>query len=306
MKKVLISTSSFAEFSDEPIKLLEKNNLSYILNPYKRKLSEEETVSLLAGCVGVIAGTEKYNRNVLSKCDSLKIISRVGVGTDNIDFSETDNKGISVFKTETDLSKAVAELAFGLVMDVSRKISQHDQSIRSGVWPKKIGHLVSGKTLGILGLGKIGKALIELTSGFGLKYLAYDQFHDHDFAGRYNLEYVELNELLSRSDIISIHMKYDNSLLNLLSGKQLEILKANAILINTSRGELIDENALYKCLSENRIFGAGLDVYHDEPYKGILTELDNIVLTPHNGSFVKEVRLKMELEAVENLVRLKL
>jgi D-3-phosphoglycerate dehydrogenase len=254
------------------------------------------------GCVGVIAGTEKYNRNVLSNCEKLKIISRVGVGTDNIDFLEAEKSDIKICRTETDLSKAVAELAFGLIMDVSRKISFHDQSTKSGVWKKKIGHLVSGKTLGILGLGKIGKALIELTCGFGMRYLAYDQFPDNNFAEKYDVDYVELDQLLSNSDIVSIHMKYDASLLNFLSDGQLSLLKKEAILINTSRGEFIDESALYRCLSENRVFGAGLDVYHDEPYKGELSQLENCVLTPHNGSFVKEIRLKMELEAVENLV----
>ncbi len=141
-----------------------------------------------------------------------------------------------------------------------------------------------------------------MTSGLDLKYIAYDNYFDEKFAATHNVLYVSENELLKESDIISLHLKYSPELYHFLSEEKLNLLKKDSILINTSRGELIDEKALYVLLKENKISGAGLDVFHEEPYKGNLCDLTNVVITPHIGSFVKEVRLDMELEAAKNIV----
>lgn len=303
-QKIFISTSSFGDFSSEPVDLLEREGFEVTLNPLGRKLNETETIELLKDTVGVIAGTEKYTETVLNALPLLQTISRVGVGVDNIDFEATARRSINVVATKTDLSKAVAELALAMIFDLSRKITIHNNGVKSHKWSKSIGRLVYGKTLGIMGLGKIGKSLIEMTSGLGLKYIAYDTHKDETFAATHHISYVTDIELLKQADIVSLHLKYSPELYRLLSEEKLSLLKNDAILINTSRGELIDEKALFTLLKENNIGGVGLDVFQEEPYEGVLCEFPNVVLTPHIGSFVKEIRSEMEMEAVQNFIKL--
>jgi len=302
-QKVFISTSSFGEFSSEPVDLLKREGFEVTLNPLGRKLNETETIEFLKDNVGVIAGTEKYSEKVFNSLDLLKVVSRVGVGVDNIDFEAAASRSISVVATKTDLSKAVAELALAMIFDLSRKVTNHHNAVKSRKWIKSMGSLVYGKTLGIMGLGKIGKSLIEMTSGFGLKYIAYDNYKDETFAATHHISYVTENELLKQSDIVSLHLKYSPELYHLLTEEKLRLLKNDAILINTSRGELIDEKALFSLLNEKSFGGAGLDVFQEEPYEGILCGLTNVVLTPHIGSFVKEIRSDMEMEAVQNFIK---
>lgn len=303
-KKIFISTSSFGDFSNEPIDLLKSEGFEVILNPLGRKLNETETIEFLKDTIGVIAGTEKYSENVFNSLPLLQTISRVGVGVDNIDFNAAARRSINVVATKTDLSKGVAELALALIFALSRKVTNHHDAIKSHKWSKSIGRLVYGKTLGIMGLGKIGKSLIEITSGLGLKYIAYDTYKDEAFAAAHHVSFVTENELLKQSDIVSLHLKYSPELYHFLSEEKLTHLKKDAILINTSRGELIDEKVLFRLLKENTIGGAGLDVFQEEPYEGMLCELPNVVLTPHIGSFVKEIRSEMEMEAVQNFIKI--
>ena len=303
-QKIFISTSSFGDFSSEPIELLKREGFEVTLNPLGRKLNEKETIEFLNDSVGVIAGTEKYTETVFKELPLLHAISRVGVGVDNIDFDAAARRSISVVATKTDLSKAVAELALALIFDISRKISFHNDMLKSGKWSKSIGRLIYGKTLGIMGLGNIGKSLIKMTSGLGLKYIAYDTYIDETFAADHHIRYVSEIELLEQSDIVSLHLKYSPDLYHFLSEEKMSLLKKDAILINTSRGELIDEKALFNLLNEKSFGGAGLDVFQDEPYEGILCGLPNVLLTPHIGSFVKEIRSDMEMEAAQNFIKL--
>jgi len=303
-KKVFISTSSFGDFSGEPVDLLKREGFEVILNPLGRKLNETETIEFLKDTVGVIAGTEKYSETVFNGLPLLRAISRVGVGVDSIDFDAANRRSVGVVATKTDLSKAVAELALALIFDLSRKVASHDEAVKAGKWSKSIGRLVYGKTLGVMGLGKIGKSLIEMTSGLGLKYLAFDAYRDETFAADHQVTYVSEDELLQQSDIVSLHLKYSPVLYHFLSEEKLRLLKKDAILVNTSRGELIDETALFSLLKENSFGGAGLDVFEEEPYGGKLCGLSNVVLTPHIGSFVKEIRSDMEMEAVQNFIKL--
>jgi D-3-phosphoglycerate dehydrogenase len=303
-KKVFISTSSFGDFSSQPVDLLKEQGYDVILNPLRRKLNDAEVMELLQDAIGVIAGTEQYTKDVLERLPSLRVISRVGVGVDNIDFDATRCRSIKVIATKTDLSDAVAELSLGLMFDLSRKLSFHNADMENGQWSKHIGRLLRGKTLGIMGLGKIGKALVRMTSGLGLQYLAFDEYRDEEFAQIYNIQHVAANDLLKQADIVSIHLKFSAGLADFLSDEKLQLLKKDAIIINTSRGELINETALHRWLTANKTAGAGLDVFQQEPYQGDLVGLPNIVTTPHIGSYVKEIRSDMELEAVRNFIQL--
>lgn len=303
MKKIFISTSSFAQFSNQPLELLKTHNYDIKINPFGRKLTKPESLELYSLYDGIIAGTEIFDIDVLDIAKKLKIISRVGVGLDNIDIPYAEKKGIKVKRSQTQPSLAVAELVLGVILDLKRKISIHSQEMKNGVWKKKMGSLLSGKKLGIIGLGNIGKTLIKITKGLSLEYLAYDIKKDSKFANSNNVNYCELEELLKESDVISIHLTLNKNSNKLISNKEFNLMKDEAIIINASRGEIIDENALVSALSENKIAGAGLDVFNEEPYFGNLSKYNNVILTPHIASYAKEIRVKMELEAVNNLLK---
>jgi len=210
--------------------------------------------------------------------------------------------GISVFTTPDAPTQAVAELTMGLMLDLLRRISREDHLIRFGVWQKNVGSLLSGKTLGILGLGRIGKRVVELTLPFNLKYIAWDISPDQQFADKYKVRFMELGELLKESDIVTIHLPYAAELKGIIGERELSLMKRDAFLLNTARGELVDEGALYNALKERRIAGTALDVFEQEPYTGPLREMDNVILTPHIGSYAVESRVDMEVQAVKNLI----
>ena len=205
--------------------------------------------------------------------------------------------------TKTSPALGVAELALGLILDLSRNISSHNAHLKNGNWEKRMGSLISGKTLGIVGLGSIGKELVNITKGFGLKYLAYDIKIDFEFSDLHQIEYCTLEEVFTKSDIVSIHTSLTKENRNLIDFNLLKMMKQNSILINTSRGEIINEDDLIKAIEQKLIAGAGLDVFSTEPYQGKLLEFDNVVATPHIAGYTKEIRTKMELEAAKNLVK---
>ncbi len=300
--KIFISTSSFAKYDALPLRLLRDAGLDIQLNPYSRKLTPNECLSLYQDIDGLIAGTEALTVDILRSARKLKVVSRCGVGTDNIDMKVAKELGIKVFVTPDAPTQAVAELTIALMLDLLRRISMEDRLIRTGVWPKNMGSLLSGKTLGILGLGRIGKRVVELTQPFNLKYIAWDAFPEWQFASKYKIEFVGLDELLSKADIITIHLSYAPELKGIIAEREISLMKRDAFLINTARGELVDEVALGKALKEKEIAGAALDVFEQEPYAGPLTELDNIILTSHIGSYAKETRVEMEIQAAKNLI----
>jgi D-3-phosphoglycerate dehydrogenase / 2-oxoglutarate reductase len=222
---------------------------------------------------------------------------------DNIDLDMAEQKGIKVYKTQTTPAPAVAELVLGLMLDLVRKISHQNNSLKSGTWKKEMGTLLHGKTLGIIGLGVIGKTLVKLVKGFNFNILAFDLYQDEQFAKDNSVNYCDLDTLLTQSDIVSIHLNLTDETNQLMNEAKISKMKPGSILINASRGEMIEEEALYIALKEKKIMGAGLDVFNNEPYSGPLTKLDNVILTPHIGSYAKELRIQMEIEATENLIR---
>ncbi len=303
MNQLFIATSSFAQYSTKPLNLLESQGYNVSLNDQGRKLTEDEIIVRAHNCIGVIAGTESYSEKVLNKLHKLKVVSRLGVGLDNIEMDIAQRNNIEVYHTETNPAPAVAELVLGLFIDVSRSISQTNKYLKAGEWKKQIGNLLYGKTLGIIGLGTIGKTLVRVAKGFHFKILAFDNQKDATFAKNEDVTYCDLEMLLENSDLISIHLNLSDETKRLIDQEKLYLMKTDAILINTSRGEIIDEKALYEVLKSKKLGGAGLDVFEQEPYSGPLTELDNVVLTPHIGAYAREIRVKMEIEAAENLIR---
>ena len=288
MPEIFLAPSSFGHYSFRPKNILEEYNFTLRGNSLGRKLLPEEIVDLAYNADGIIAGTESYSEDVINKLPNLKVISRLGVGLDNIDLKIADEKGIKVSITNSP-APAVAELILGLMLDIKRRISNQNQNLKEGKWEKKMGSLLQGNTLGIIGLGTVGKALIRLVQGFDFIVLAYDQVKDEKFQREYNVQYTELNTLLKESDIVSLNINLTDQTKYLINKTRLKLMKSDSVLINTSRGEIVDELALYTALKNGELAGAGLDVFEQEPYLGPLIELENVVLTPHIGSYAKEI-----------------
>lgn len=302
--KVLVSTTSFGKHDKEPIRLLESSGFEVVLNPHGRRLGPDEIVELGKDCTGIIAGTEPMTMAVLKQLPLLKAISRVGVGLENIDVEAAKRLGIKVKGTTDAPTQAVAELTLGLILNVIRKINSMDRGIRSGTWNKEMGWLLFGKTVGIVGIGRIGRRVAELLRPFNVKILASEPKPGKKWVRRNRVCLTSLDELLRGSDVVTLHIPYTKQNRNLINAEKLKIMKRGAILINTSRGGLVDEGALYQALKKGDLGGAGLDVMKTEPYDGPLKELDNVVLTPHIGSYALETRVRMETDAVKNLIKM--
>jgi len=300
--KILISPSSFGQCGLEPLNILTDNRYEVINNPYGRKLTEDEVIELASDAIGIVAGVEPLNKNVMDNLPNLKCISRVGVGMDSVDLNYAKEKGIKVVNTPDGPTRAVAELTIALTMDLLRGVYKANSNIKNHIWKKEIGNLILEKTVGVFGFGRIGRATAKLFQGLGAKVVAYDLYPDNDYAKKNNIKFQEKNELLKSADVISVHVPGNEDKSPVLGLDELSLLKKTAYLINVSRGGVVDEDALYTLLRENRIKGAAVDVFTKEPYDGKLIELDNIILTPHLGSYAFEGKLKMEIDAVNNLI----
>ena len=294
MKKLLIATSSFG--SDRSILKILKKKFLLIKNKSGKKLNNNSLSKLLKNVDYVIAGTEIYNKKILETANNLKIIFRFGSGIDNIDIDYCKKNNIKIKKIKIDLSTSVAELSLSLILNIIKKIEIFNSELKKGVWKKRTNNLLSGKTLGIIGFGKVGKKLVKITKGFQLKYIYYDIKKQ-----KTKIEYNNLKDVFKKSDIISIHQSFIKNNFNYINKIYFNIAKKNLILINTSRGDVINENDLFNFLKKNDNAYAGLDVYQVEPYYDKLSKIKNIILTPHIGSYSIETRIKMERDVL-NLI----
>lgn len=298
--KIAITTTSFGKHDLSLLELLEQERISYLLNPYGRKLREDEIIELIKGVDGIIAGTESLTRKVLESTPSLKVISRCGVGMDNVDITVAEQLGIKVFNTPYGPTLAVAELTVGLIFDLLRKISWMDRELRASTWKKRTGNLLQGKRIGIVGFGRIGQKVAELLLPFGVDLGYCDNIRIGELENL-RIKRLEMDELLRKSDIVTFHVsgKYEKPL---LGAKEIDTMKKGAWIVNVARGGVVDEGALFNALKDGRLAGAALDVFKKEPYDGPLKKLDNIILTPHIGSYAKEARMEMERQTVKNLI----
>lgn len=297
-QKVLISTSSFATHDNKPLELLKEAGLTVDVNPYGRKLHEQEIKDLVRDADFLVAGVEPLSRDVLESAKKLKVISRCGVGLDNVDLCATEKLGIKVFITPYGPILAVAELTLGLMIDLLRKITETNLDMRKARWQKKMGNLLLGKKVGIKGFGRIGTKVAELLKPFGCEIAYSDPFVEDGLLG---LRRLSLDNLLRWADIVSVHVSITEKT-TIIGRNEFQMMKKGSWFLNTSRGSVVDEAALYESLKKGHLSGAALDVFRDEPYSGQLTELDNVILTPHIGSYAKEARIHMEMQAVENLL----
>ncbi len=299
-EKIILTTTSF--FGVGPLdwlSSLREQGFRVVLNPLGRKLKEDELIKLLEKHqpVGLLAGTEPITRGALERAkDLLRVISRVGTGWDNVDRNAAAEFGILVYRTVGVLTQSVAELTIGLILSALRSIPLHDRFLRQGLWQKRMGSLLQGKVLGIIGFGAIGQRVAELARAFGCEVIYYDpQPKSVTWARR-----LSLPQLLKEADIISIHASGKERIIGF---QELNFIsKRDVILVNAARGELIDEEALSSSLKAGHLAFACLDVFNEEPYCGPLCSLDNLIITPHIGSYALEARQLMEKMAITNLM----
>ena len=300
-KTILITTSSFGKFDQAPLESLQAQFDRVVLNPYRRKLTEEEVAGLIKEYqpVGMVAGVEPLTKAVLQDAENLCCISRAGIGMDGVDLQAAQDFNIVVTNTPDAPTIPVAELTIGMMFSLLRGIHSSDQGIRKGDWSRPMGRLLYGKTVGLVGCGRIGQKVAEVLSALGCNILGCDPVCSECA----DISYTELEILLKESDIVSLHLPYSGDTRHIINARTLSLMRKEAYLINASRGGLIDEQALYNALTSGNLAGAALDCFEDEPYIGPLTQLDNVLLTGHIGSYAREGRIFMEKQAVENLIK---
>ena len=302
MMKVLTSPSSMGQCGSEPFDLLRENGYEIINNPYGRKLTEDEGIEIAKDCVGIVAGVEPLTARVMDALPQLKCISRVGVGMDSVDVEYAKKKGIIVCNTPEGPTRGVAELTLAMTLSLLRKIPQADAAMHQHQWKKKIGNLFLDKTVGVIGLGRIGRLVSELFRGLKNPVIGYDPYANREWAEQNGVEIKSFKEVLGEADIVTLHIPGNKDKSPVLTAEELSWMKDGAFLINIARGGVVDEDALYAALKSGKLAGAAVDVYTKEPYDGPLCDLDNIILTPHLGSYAKEGKLKMEVDACQNLI----
>lgn len=299
---VAITIRSFNN-SSQAIDLLSRFfSISYI-NESGKRLNETELIKALDGADAVIAGTEVFSETVLTKSPQLKVISRVGVGIDSIDQEAAKNQGVQIFNTPDAPVQAVAEHTLSLILSILKHIPRYNQNARTGDHSIRPGVLLSGKTVGVIGLGRIGFRVASLLSAFGCHITYYDPFVKQPPSTNWERKNT-LSELLINADIITLHINPTNDQAPLMDLEAFDTCKRGAVLINTARGSCVDEDALLKALRCGILAGAGLDVAVNEPLTGPLLDLPQVIVTPHVASNTYETRAQMELEAVNNLIEL--
>ena len=297
MDKIAITTTTFGEYDKEPLNLLDMNGFHVKLNPYQRRLKKDEVIELCKDAIGIIAGTETLDVDIMETLTTLKVISRCGAGINNVSLVDADRIGIKVYNTPDAPTSAVAELTVGLMINLLRKVSRMDKELKMGQWKKRMGNLLCGKKVGIKGMGRIGTKIVELLKPFGCEIAYADPFVEDGLLG---LQRLSLKDMLCWADIVTVHVGVGEKL---IGKKEFQCMKKGALIINTSRGGVVDETVLYENLKNGRLSGAAIDVFEQEPYTGPLKELENVILTPHIGSYAKEARVEMEKQAVENLLK---
>ncbi|MTI71748.1 MAG: D-glycerate dehydrogenase [Firmicutes bacterium] len=280
------------------------------VNKKDRPLTKDELISKIKGKDAVLTQlTDQIDKEVIEKANTVKIFANYAVGYNNIDIEFAKKRDIIVTNTPEVLSDTTAELAWALLFAVSRRVVEGDNYVRKGKWkqfsPKLLlGQDINNKTLGIIGAGRIGKAFAKKSIGYDMEILYHNRSRDMEFEKVYNAKWVDMDTLLNRSDFISLHVPLTDATYHLIGKKELNNMKDTAILINTSRGAVIDEEALVKALENEVIWGAGLDVFENEPVvHNKLLDMDNVVLLPHIGSASTETRDKMAKIAAKNIVQ---
>ncbi len=295
--RILISTASFLLDEYDIEEIVGNLDIEFIKNPYERKLTEDEMISLLKDVDGVIAGLESYSKKVILTASKLKAIARVGTGLTNIDFESIKEHGIKVSNTPLAPVDAVAEMTLAAMLTLSREIISSNDAMHQGVWKRIKGFTLKEATVLLIGYGRIGKRVSELLKPFGANLLVCDI--SSEIVGSNNKKYIPLHEGLAQADIISLHA---SGIDTIIGEREFSVMKTGAVLLNSARGELVDEDALIKALENGKISRVWFDAFWVEPYSGKLVKYKQALLTPHIAAYTECSRKSMEKEALVNLL----
>lgn len=265
----------------------------------------EVLAELLKGCDAMLASTERMSRQILAD-SGLRVVARLGVGFDSVDIAAATDLGIAVTITPGVLEDSVAEHTVALLLAVSRGIVQREREVRAGVWSRQPLPRLAGKTFGLVGMGRIGRAVVPRVQGLGMRVIAHDPFADAEFAARHDIKLCSFEELLETADVVSLHCPWCAETENLMNADAFARMKPGAIFINTSRGGTVDEAAFFRAMKSGRLFGAALDVFRTEPLPldDPILQLDNVVLCTHMGGVDHDSLQGMALLAAQNVVEL--
>lgn len=303
MPKVLIGPAQLAGLDAGFVHVLKNAGFELVFPKKRLQMTEEELDEQLAGVVATIAGSEPYTRKVVSNHPQLRVVARAGVGYDAVDCQVCTEKGVAVTITPNTNQDAVAEHCFAMMLALAKNLINQHQGTVANKWPRQTTLPLRGRTLGIAGLGRIGKAVALRGQCFGMKLLAYEPFPDHAFAQKVGLTFVPLDRLIAESDYISLHVPMSPESRQMIRKETIAKMKPTAFLINTSRGGLVNEPDLLEALQSKRIAGAGLDVFENEPPGDhAFFKLDNVVVTPHAAGVDLQSRDDMALSAAEAIV----
>jgi D-3-phosphoglycerate dehydrogenase / 2-oxoglutarate reductase len=304
MSKVLITTVPFCGKNRSPIEQLESAGIDYLINPTGIKLKEDELAEMLTDFDVLIAGTEPITDKVMAQAKCLKLISRVGIGLDSVDLLAAERRGIQVSYTPDAPAPAVAELTIGLILSLLRLVHVANAQLHRGEWHRHFGRRISEVTIGVIGTGRIGGRVLRHLSAFDTpRILVNDIYPDSRVASELKLEWVDKETIYREADIISLHVPLTADTKNMIRREHLMQMKSDAMIINTSRGGIINECELAAVLKTGHLSGVAIDVFEQEPYTGELAQIDRCLLTSHMGSMSVDCRARMEIEATEEVIR---
>ncbi len=302
--KALITTVPFAGTNRLPLEQLDSAGIEYLINPLGRRLKEEELAELVADFDVLIAGTEPITERVMSRASRLKLISRVGIGLDSVDLLAAEKRGIKVSYTPDAPAPAVAELTIALMLCLLRSVHVANLQLHNGHWQRHFGRRIAEVTVGIIGAGRIGARVLRRIPAFGTpRVLVNDINPDLKLVPELKLEWVGKEDIYRQADLISLHVPLTVHTRNMIRREQLLQMKADALLINASRGGIVNERDLAEVMRSGHLGGAAIDVFEQEPYAGELTKIERCLLTAHMGSMSVDCRTRMEIEAAEEAVR---
>jgi D-3-phosphoglycerate dehydrogenase len=301
----VLITSIFLKAGDDVDRILRAQGLETVYRPWHGGRNEDELIDLLRGIDGAIVSTDPFTARVMQAADRLRVISRTGVGYDAVDIKAATARGIVVTTTPGVNRHAVADWALALILCCARKLPENLVGVRRGAWARHEGMDLNGKTLGVVGLGTIGKEVAKRAKAFGMRVLAHDLIQDLPFAEGHGIAYASLEDLLRQSDFITIHSLLYERTCHLINAERLALMKPTAFLINTARGGIVDTDALCEALQAKRIAGAGLDVFEGEPLRADspLRNFENVYLSPHCAGATADARKRSGAMAAENLIR---
>ncbi len=301
-EKILVTSRSFCKIEGPHQDILRDAGYELVESVRGRPLRADELAEAIGDVVAAILGVDEASAEVFEHADRLKVISRFGVGIDQVDLDAATRHGVVVTNTPGANSVSVAELAIGLMLALARHIPRHDQTVKRGLWERIQGVELSGATLGVIGMGHIGREVATRAFSFGMEILYHDPVQPpQELVDRLGASACTLEELLSTSDVVSLHAPHTDATHHLIDAVALDRMKPSALLINTARGGLVDEAALYEALVQGELAGAACDVFSEEPPRDSpLLALDNFVATPHAGSATVQATIRMGTMAAQN------